>query len=65
MKRYSVYWKKTGEPLIIGGTAEECAREMDLTTIGSFWSVWNKIKNNHPKRSLKWDIVRYEVKDNG
>ena len=56
---YSVYWKKTGQPLIIGGTSDECMREMDLTSMSSFWAIWNKIKNNHPKASQKWIIERY------
>lgn len=59
INRYSVYWKKTGEPLIIGGTAEECTREMDLTCIGSFWTIWYRIKSGHPKVSQKWIIERY------
>jgi hypothetical protein len=58
--KYSVYWKKTGEPVIIGGTAEECTRAMDLTSVDSFWSTWQLIKTGHPNASQKWAIARYE-----
>lgn len=64
--KYSVYWKKTGEPLIIGGTAEECTERMDLTSINSFWAMWHLIKTGHPKASQKWHVERYdgeEIKD--
>ena len=65
LNKYSVYLKKTGESVIIGGTAEECAREMDLTSVDSFWAIWQLIKTDNPKASQKWAIERYEDGDDG
>lgn len=65
MKKYSVYWKKTGEPLIIGGSSRQCAKAMDLTCVESFYVIYAAIKNGRWNASKKWDIRLYVEDEDG
>lgn len=59
---YTVYRRKTDFPLIIGGTARECAAAMKVT-LGSFHTIYTKQKNGHKKASRKWEIFRDDPGD--
>lgn len=54
LKKYSVYDKRTDQPVIIGGTAEECAAAMGVAT-WTFYVEYSKLKNGKLK-SNKWEI---------
>lgn len=55
---YSVYDKRTDMPVIIGGTAPECAAAMRVA-LGSFWTIYTKLKRGLLK-SDRWEIYRDE-----
>ena len=54
---YSVYRRKTGMPVIIGGTYRECAAAMGITP-KSFREIYSKFKNNSPTTGHRWEIYR-------
>lgn len=59
---YTVYDNRTDFPVVIGGTARECAAAMKIS-VGSFHTTYTKQKNGHPKATRKWDIFRDEPGD--
>ncbi len=61
-KRYSVYDRRTDQPVIIYATARERAAAMGLTEM-SFYSVYSRQKNNG-KVSMKWEIFEDEKEEN-
>lgn len=60
--KYSVYSKKTGQPVIIFGTADECAAAMGLCSRGGFYTTYTKLKNG-TITSEKWEIYRDDEDD--
>lgn len=54
---YTVYDRRTDLPLIIGGTAQECAAAMKIST-GSFHTTYTKLKNGNKRATRKWEIFR-------
>lgn len=60
---YSVYNRSTDMPVIIGGTAKECAAAMGLT-VDSFRTIYTKTKNGRLV-SHKWEIFRDEEYEEG
>lgn len=52
-KRYSVYDNKTTLPVIVSGTAVECARAMGLKDNGFHKARWQNAKYG----SKKWTII--------
>ena len=59
---YTVYDRRTDFPLIIGGTAEECAAAMGIT-MGSFHTIYTKLKNGNKRATRKWEIFRDDPGD--
>lgn len=59
---YTVYDRRTDMPLVIGGTARECAAAMGLT-LGSFHTIWTRLKNGNKKATRKWEIFRDDPGD--
>ena len=59
--KYSVYSKKTGQPVIIFGTAEECAAAMGRA-VNTFWRVYTR-QNSGKNVSKKWEIFRDDEDD--
>lgn len=60
--RYTVYNRRTDFPVIIGGTARECAAAMKIS-LGSFHSIYTKLKNGSKQASRKWEIFRDDLED--
>ena len=60
--RYSVYNRRTDLPVIIGGTARECAAAMGIK-FNSFHGIYTKLKNGNKKASRKWEIFRDDPED--
>lgn len=60
--RYTVYNRRTDLPVIIGGTARQCAAAMGIT-YGSFHTTYTKLKNGHKKASRKCEIFRDDPED--
>ena len=56
LKRYSVYSKKSGLPVMINGTAEQCAAAMGVT-IGSFYSTYSRLTSGRAT-SGTWEIFQ-------
>ena len=54
---YTVYDRRTDMPLVIGGTARECAAAMGVS-LGSFHTIYTKLKNGSRKATRKWEIFR-------
>lgn len=54
---YTVYNRRTDFPVIISGTAKECAAAMGIT-LGSFKSTYSRQQNGNKRASRKWEIVR-------
>ena len=52
---YTVYDRRTDMPLVIGGTAKECAAAMGIT-LGSFRTIYSKFKNGNKQSTRKWEI---------
>ena len=52
--RYTVYNNRTDELVILDGTAQECARAMNLT-IASFYSAVSRAESGQAKR---WFILK-------
>ena len=59
---YTVYDRRTDLPLIIGGTARECAAAMKID-LGSFHTIYTKLKNGNKKATRKWEIFRDDPGD--
>lgn len=59
---YTVYDRRTDMPVIIGGTARECAAAMRID-LGSFHTIYTKLKNGNRKATRKWEIFRYAPGD--
>lgn len=59
--RYSVYHKKTDEPLILYGTSKECAIAMGIT-VNSFYRYICRLRGGKIK-IRKWSIYEDEVED--
>ena len=53
-KLYTVYNNKTDFPVIVDGTAEECAAAMGLATKGNFYNAVAHVRNGSLK---KWTIL--------
>lgn len=53
-KLYTVYNNKTDFPVIVDGTAEECAAAMGLATVGNFYNAVAHVRNGSLK---KWTIL--------
>lgn len=49
--RYTVYDNRTDFPVIVSGTARECAKAMDIS-ISTFWNLLST------KRGAKWVIMK-------
>lgn len=59
---YTVYDRRTDMPLVIGGTARECAAAMGIA-LGSFHTIWTRLKNGNKKATRKWEIFRDDPGD--
>lgn len=59
---YTVYRCSTDLPVIIGGTARECAAAMKIT-MGSFHTIYSKQKNGRKQATRKWEIFRDDPGD--
>lgn len=59
---YTVYHRRTDLPVIIGGTARECAAAMKID-LGSFHTIYTKLKNGNKKATRKWEIFRDAPED--
>ncbi len=53
-KLYTVYNNKTDFPVIVDGTAAECAAAMGLKTVGNFYNALAHVRNGSLK---KWTIL--------
>lgn len=53
-KLYTVYNNKTDFPVIVDGTAAECAAAMGLKTVGNFFNTVVRARNGYLK---KWTIL--------
>ena len=60
-KRYSVYHTKTEMPLVIYGTAKECAEAMGVT-LNSFYRYIMRIREGKIK-IRKWLVYEDEVEE--
>ena len=60
--RYTVYRCSTDLPVIIGGTARECAAAMGITK-GSFHTIYSKLKHGRKQATRKWEIFRDDPGD--
>ncbi len=60
--RYSVYLRATDMPVCISGTARECAAAMKIT-LGSFHTIYTKLRNGNSKQTLKWEIFKDNLDD--
>lgn len=58
-KLYTVYNNKTDTPVIIDGTAEECAKAMGMT-LATFYPTVTRVKSGKIK---KWHIDKIGVGD--
>lgn len=56
---YTVYDRRTDMPVIIGGTARQCAAAMGIS-LGSFFTIYTKLKNGSNKATQKWEIFKDE-----
>ena len=54
---YTVYKRRTDLPVVIGGTARECAAAMKIS-LGSFHTIYTKLKNGNKRATRKWEIFR-------
>ena len=59
---YTVYDRRTDMPVIISGTAMECAAVMGIT-LGSFRTIYSKLKNEREQATQKWEIFRDEPEE--
>lgn len=59
---YTVYNCRTDFPVIIGGTARECAAAMGVT-LSSFLTIYTKLKNENKKATRKWEIFHDDPGD--
>lgn len=53
-KVYTVYNNETGFPVIVDGTATECAAAMGLATVGNFFNTVARVRSGYLK---KWTIL--------
>lgn len=58
-KRYSVYHRKTDEPLVIYGTSKECAKAMGIR-VNSFYRYIVRMRQGKIKLR-KWLVYEDEV----
>lgn len=61
-RTYTVYDRRTDFPVIIGGTARECAAAMKIS-YGSFHTIYTKLKNGNKGATRKWEIFRDDPED--
>lgn len=54
---YTVYNRRTDLPVVIGGSARECAAAMKIS-LGSFHTIYTKLKNGNKRATRKWEIFR-------
>ena len=59
--RYSVYHKKTDQPLVLYGTSKECAKAMGIS-INSFYRYICRMRGGKIKLR-KWAVYEDEVED--
>ena len=59
---YTVYDRRTDMPVIIGGTAMECAAAMRIS-LDSFRTIYTKLKNGSNKATQKWEIFKDEPEE--
>lgn len=59
---YTVYDRRTDMPVIIGGTARQCAAAMGIS-LDSFHTIYTKLKNGSEKATQKWEIFRDEPEE--
>jgi hypothetical protein len=53
-KLYTVYNNNTDLPVIVDGTAAECAAAMGLKTVGNFFNTVARVRSGYLK---KWTIL--------
>lgn len=58
-KLYTVYNNKTDFPVIVDGTAAECAAAMGLATVKNFYNTVARVRNGSLK---KWTILCRDYK---
>lgn len=61
-KRYSVYDRRTEQPLIINGTAAECAKRLGMG-LESFWVLVSRAHTGRGWQSKKYEIFDDEEDD--
>ena len=59
LNRYTVYDRHTDLPVMVNGTARECAAAMGVT-LGSFRTLYAKLKNGCRHVGHRWEIYRDE-----
>ena len=59
-KLYTVYNNNTDMPIIVDGTAAECAAAMGLKTVGNFFNTVVRARNGYLK---KWTILSRKRKE--
>ena len=59
---YTVYNRKTDFPVMIGGTAKECAAAMGIT-IGSFYTIYTKTQKGNRNSGQRWEIFHDDPGD--
>lgn len=59
-KLYTVYNNKTDLPVIVDGTAAECAAAMGLKNIGIFFNTVARVRSGYLK---KWTILERKRKE--
>ena len=57
LNRYTVYDRRTDLPVMVNGTARECAAAMGVT-LGSFRTLYTKLKNGCPAVGHRWEIFK-------
>ena len=58
-KLYTVYNNNTDMPIIVDGTAAECAAAMGLATVGNFYNAVVRVRDGRLK---KWTILDRDYK---
>ena len=59
---YTVYNRRTDFPVMIGGTAKECAAAMGIT-VGSFYTIYTKIQKGNRDSGQRWEIFHDDPGD--
>jgi hypothetical protein len=60
-KLYTVYNNNTDMPVIVDGSAAECAAAMGLKTVGNFYSTVMRVRDGRLKKWTILDRKRKEV----